>query len=270
MTPLAELVTNPWFQALGFVFGLLGIVLAVHFHRKSRRVHLLAFQHERTTLVQGLRSQFEQLSLHYADRPIENVSVSVFKIWNAGTETLRGADIAPADSLRIEATDGVDLLDTQLLKSTTPAIRFHVDYRERRRLAHLKFDYLDPGDGATVQVVHTGVADGALAVRGTLMAAGTPRELSELQPLRRTRRMARALWSRPYLFLALALGFSVITIVGSAIFIANCGCGSPEPGVGMKTAISMAASMTVPIVVLFTPSWIRRFIWKRPPRALDG
>src|SRR5262249_37716034 len=106
----------------------------------------------------------------------------------AGRATIDGSDIAGGlDPIKVKFRG--EVLTRRVLKASRPAIGFVVNAAMRDNTASvLSFDFPDHGDGATIEVLHTG-ADVAPEVTGTVKGAApmrgarSPDTLNNLQLL---------------------------------------------------------------------------------------
>jgi hypothetical protein len=158
---------------VGLLIGVVGIGLTVWQHRRSRIGGRLAFMSSGDRLIGfGDASLPERLQLLYDGREVPRLTKTEVIFWNAGVAFLRGHDVVPGDPLRVEVAEGAEILDLALTKVTNRLNAVSVVIDAPRTVA-VTFDYLEPGDGARLEVLHTGKRVRA-AVRGTIrgMPAG--------------------------------------------------------------------------------------------------
>lgn len=144
------------------VIGVIGIVLgfitSYIFYRIQKRRRELCWSIDSTSLIKGYSSLFEKLDIQYGGQKIENLTVSKIVFWNNGNETIDGKDIAipPCIFLRDEAN--TKILDAKIIKSSTVGNGFEIHREPDNPILVLQFEYLDPQQGAVIQVIHTGVS----------------------------------------------------------------------------------------------------------------
>jgi len=124
--------------------------------------------HGRQPLIPGLK-------ILYQDQQVENVTVSRLAFWNTGSATIRAGDISLTEPLRIEAREGVSLLDVELLKSTTAPSPLSHDEDPERRQSTIQFEHLEVNRGAVFQVVHSGTSSLDISLQGYVVDGGPPR-----------------------------------------------------------------------------------------------
>ena len=159
-------LSQPW---LGTVLAVLGLAAAVFFYRRSRRVSRLAYQFDEVTLLGSSRSAFsDEVEIRFSGRVVPRVTAARLIVWNAGNTTLRGSDIVQADPLRVHLQDEGIILKASVVRVTRDVNDFAVSLEgQGQPEAALAFDYLDPGDGALLEVLHSG-GRRALQIAGTM------------------------------------------------------------------------------------------------------
>jgi hypothetical protein len=149
---------NPLVPLGGILLGVLGIILAVVFFIRSRRVSKVRYDCSGRSLVEGLSGALEGIEVRYKGSPQERITVSRLVFWNAGTETIRVGDFTD-DPLRIVCTKDVAILDHRIVEPNDATNKIwvgSVQHAEDETFITIRFDYLDANDGAIVQIVHNG------------------------------------------------------------------------------------------------------------------
>jgi len=157
------------------VFGLVGIVLAILFYLRSRRISQLAYQYDEISLVGGMASAFpEEVEVRFIGTPVPRITVTLVLLWNSGNSTVNGSDVVGSDPVRIVTSNDSRILKHSILKSTRPAnglrLAARVGYPNEVAIA---FDFFEPQDGAVIEILHSGPS-GSSEVRGSVrgMPAG--------------------------------------------------------------------------------------------------
>src|SRR5437867_1030669 len=84
----------------------IAILVSAYFYFKSRKVKRLAYFVTTRNLIQNASASLSGIQVTFQGQPADNISVSKISLWNAGTETVHGTDIAPADPLRFLISGG--------------------------------------------------------------------------------------------------------------------------------------------------------------------
>lgn len=142
----------------GTVLGIVGLIAGYIFYRKGLRTKEPCYAMKTETLIAGYSAKFEDLKILYKDKQIENLSVSRIAFWNNGIETIELNDIAPKAPLVVFAEDEVEILDAKVLQQTNRSNDFSIHLLDNNKFAQILFDYIDKGQGAVFQVIHTGTS----------------------------------------------------------------------------------------------------------------
>jgi hypothetical protein len=151
MNGLLDALGKGW---VGTIIGVAGIVIAFVLYVKSKTRPRLVWQHYGWHLIGGAPPVLgSDVEVRFRGEIVPRVTLSQVIIWNAGTATVTGNDIVESDQLRLVLPPGTRVLQARLRLATRPVNAFSV--RPDAQNAVLAFDFLDPGDGALVSVLHT-------------------------------------------------------------------------------------------------------------------
>jgi len=162
------IVTDIW-GPLGAILGLIGIViggvLAWWFARGPR----LVVQTSGSTLVSTPSDQ--RIRVLYNDEPVPRVTQSLVWLWREGRGTIKGSDVVTADPITINVPTGDRILDAALLAQSKPtnAVSIELVPDDPEAGARLAFEYLDPRQGAVIEVLHTAESPELIELTGTVM-----------------------------------------------------------------------------------------------------
>lgn len=152
------------------VIGVAGIVLgfitSYIFYRIQKRRRELCWSIDSTSLIKGYSSLFEKLDIQYDGQKIENLTVSKIVLWNNGNETIDGKDLAVPPYIFPRDETNTKVLDAKIIKTSTIGNGLEIHNKPDNPMLVLWFDYLDPQQGAVIQVIHTGVSILPLLVNG--------------------------------------------------------------------------------------------------------
>lgn len=186
----------------------LSIGLAFVFFFKSRRIKQPMFSIRSAHLIRNVAGQQSDLDIRFAGEPITNLTATKIAFWNNGRETIDGRDIAQTEPLAVGIDRGLKILDAEVLDRTRPSNNFSILMAADGSEALIFFDFLDKGDGAVIQVLHTGNSSRDLIMRGVIKGARLrQRSLLPMSPESRTilgftfRYFNIALWVLPVLFI---------------------------------------------------------------------
>lgn len=141
---------------IGVVLGVIGLVAAYVFYRRSLVRPKLAFVIS-SVRITGRDSMFpDELKIFYGDKEVQTVTQSNIVIWNSGNVTIDGENIVKADPLRLVIPKESEILAASIVFTTREVTAFSIKLRgETSNELLLSFDFLDSGDGALINLTHT-------------------------------------------------------------------------------------------------------------------
>ena len=151
-------VQNPWFTLSGWLIGVVGLIAAFYYGIKGKSKKELSYmivQSEK--LITSGKKRVPKLHLLFESKGIYDITVTTCTIWNTGTQTINQSDIVSGNAIKICPIEGSRILDVQILATNRETNKFEIKKVEDA-VAILNFDYIDPKQGATVQIVHEGCA----------------------------------------------------------------------------------------------------------------
>lgn len=190
-----QLLQNPVLNGLGFLLGIISLVLGYIFYREGLRLKKPMWNVRSNNLIQDFSSAITDLAILYKGEKVENITISRIIFWNGGKDTINAQDVARTDPLKIIATEKNTLLDVKLLSMNNKPSLFTVSLQPDKTCALLNFEYLDYNQGAIIQIIHTGKSSYDLNIVGTVKSAKiqkkyltpadrlplpTPKEIDEL------------------------------------------------------------------------------------------
>ena len=163
--------TNNWFNILGVVIPL---AISYIWYRWQKREKSPRFAQRSVNLIANATTAYPNLQVHYKGhgQDLDNLSVAIFAFWNAGRETIRGADITSADPLVIRPREGVTLLGASLIASNNIVSNVKCEYNKNHGRVVMTFEYLDQDQGFVVELLHTGRNKDDVMLTGTFIGGG--------------------------------------------------------------------------------------------------
>lgn len=261
------------------ITGALGLAYTIYYGRKGLKSKLLVYENSISIpLAQAFSPEDDyQLSVLFQRRgsteeKIKSVYTTFLKFANLGKEPIRGADIAPANPVKVKI-QGTRTLDIQIAGITRKVNNVSIINQvigENEASAELYFDFLDYKDGALVKILTAG-DEGQISLSGDII--GMPEGIKNVEETSDNRSEGSISgWSAIAVFIAaLALTASIhYSVTGSwknvwLVFIFL-------PILILVSLIAFAISKAWPgrklsfPESLDLPSWCRRFVLY--PRAL--
>lgn len=117
------------------------------------------------SIVRGGDGHIENLSITYNGSEVDSVLITKIAIWNSGNRVLSPGDFAALDPLAIGFGTN-RLLDSQLLCESEDNNQIQINNSRKDDLC-ISFDYIEPGQGAVIQLIHTGQSE-EISIRGKI------------------------------------------------------------------------------------------------------
>ncbi|MDP6500883.1 MAG: hypothetical protein QGI51_05715 [Dehalococcoidales bacterium] len=165
MQNLQQIFADPlWTLLIGIVATL---VFSIVIYHKSKRLRKPTYFIRSTNLVTGFSKKLDKLQLLYDNNSIETITVSKIAFWNDGAETVEESNI-------VEAGDDCDILDAHFVQENDAAKKFSVALVSSK-LAGIRFESLDKGEGGVIQLIPTGKDSSDIRISGFIKDPGTPK-----------------------------------------------------------------------------------------------
>ena len=105
MEQLNQFLQNPILNGLGFLLGILSLILGYIFYRAGLRLKKPSWDIRSNNLIKDFSSSITDLDILYKSQKVQNITISRVIFWNDGKDTINRDDIASTHQLKITATD---------------------------------------------------------------------------------------------------------------------------------------------------------------------
>lgn len=178
---MLEIFSQGWFGSivglLGLVVGVIGIVLY-----RNTKIGPIPTCQLRSLRLLGKEEQElpPEVEIRYKDKEVQRLTLTSVYFWNDGRTMMRGNQIVEDDPLRYEFDPSDEILKAHVATSTKPANKVTARAADNDKHTLLvDFDYLDPGDGVRIDILHTS-AHRYPKIEGSLR--GIPKGVSRIDP----------------------------------------------------------------------------------------
>ncbi len=178
------------------MIGIVGIVYTVYYGRRGHRRKHLAYQISSPIPLAQVFSPERDYRLAvlfqrkgFDEERIESVFTTFLKLANLGREPIRGADMAPANPVKVEVR-GARMLDIQVAGVTRAVNNVRIEDQQaddEQASARLYFDFLDYQDGALIRLLSVG-RKGRVSLTGDII--GMPEGIERIEETRTATRNA--------------------------------------------------------------------------------
>lgn len=150
-----NILNQGWF---GAIVGLVGIIYAVYTTKKNKIGPRLVYQWESLKIIGKNEVTPEEIEIFFKGIKVPRVIKTTIIIWNSGTKTIHGENIVKNDSLRLEFENEQKIIGASILLRTKEVNEFEISTNaDKKNILNINFEYLDPQDGVTIEILHTDV-----------------------------------------------------------------------------------------------------------------
>ncbi|MCM0624503.1 hypothetical protein M5J14_08180 [Lysinibacillus sp. OL1_EC] len=152
-----DLIFNFFNQGwVGAVIGILGVLIALYTYKIAKIGPRLVYQWESFEIIGKNEVTPDEIEIFFKGKKVPRVIKTTTVIWNSGTETIHGENIVKNDSLQLEFDDEKEIIGASILLRTKEVNGFEISTNdEKKNILNMKFEYLDRGDGVTIEILHT-------------------------------------------------------------------------------------------------------------------
>jgi hypothetical protein len=155
METLRAFFSQSW---VGALLGILaGFLIAFFFYRASRVGARPSYQFKALRLIaKDERALPEEMEILFKGVSVPRLTKTHVIFWNSGKAMLDGKQIIDADPLRLEFSKDAQVLRARIAKATRDTNEFEIKINDKSpNEVVCQFDYLDVGDGAVIELLHT-------------------------------------------------------------------------------------------------------------------
>ncbi len=164
MMPDFLVLLSDWSRDIAIVLITIIITVTVGyvFYRLSFQEATPVFYSKSIVIINGgIRDLSDEIEVLYSGNKVDKLTKTVVIFWNAGKKILEGKEIVTTEPIRfIFAASGNynhgKVLRASVLEQSRKTNNFLLEIKEEGlNEVHLKFSYLEPGDGAIFEFLHT-------------------------------------------------------------------------------------------------------------------
>ena len=185
MQDFLDLLRQPWISTLT---GIVGLAAGLLFYMRSVRSPRPSFQKSALRILRSSEGYLPpEVNVFFRNERIERLTRTTLVLWNHGTDVLYGDRIAENDPLKICFNRGDEILNCTIVKTKEANDLRVVKSSDEPHQLLVSFSYLDPGDGASIELLHTS-EDRYPRICGSIM--GLPRGFEDLGAIRTAEALA--------------------------------------------------------------------------------
>jgi hypothetical protein len=163
----SDFFSNPLVGIIGTIASIVGLLLAIYFYLKGKRVRKLAYQVNPANAVVVRAGQASKLKVTFNDRIIKS-DVTAFQIalWNQGNQSIKPNNILKPIIINVE---DAPILEASIRKMSRDIIDIELaehEYEQGR--IGISWKILEHNDGGVIQVIYEGDTDVQITVDGVI------------------------------------------------------------------------------------------------------
>ncbi len=214
-----QFFSNPIVGLVGSVASVLGVLLALHFYRKSRHFRELVYQVDPSKAALVRADQLSRLKTSFDGRVIEtDITAAQITLWNRGTSSIRSSDIL--EPVAICLGERIRILEATVRKTTRDVLGLTLDQSEfETGKIGIYWKILENNDGCTIQIIYSGNSDVRITVEGVI--EGQHQIRSDLDPTGRLRPLERVLSWLPLFSVVLGVFGLGATVALHSLFVSG-------------------------------------------------
>ena len=148
-----ELMSNPYAWLILSFCTIFSVVFAIYTWIVGKRTKEISIDYYSNDIIKQGKQPIPKLSIEFDGQKIEDLTATTFYIWNSGNDVINNTDIV-GETLKIECKSD-KILDTQIIKQSDNSNQFEI-LKVTPTNIEFVFDYIDSGEGITLQILHTG------------------------------------------------------------------------------------------------------------------
>lgn len=151
---ITSILNKGWISSL---IGILGIVIGIIYAKIPKEAKPVYTVKDLNLIGKDNALIPHEVSIYYGDTEIDRLNKTFIIFWNNGKKTIYGNKIVKDDRLKLVFHEGINILSAQVLSKTREVNKFTLEKDpSSNNEVYCDFDFLDPSDGVTIEVLYTG------------------------------------------------------------------------------------------------------------------
>ncbi|MGD6943146.1 hypothetical protein ACQCT6_14100 [Cytobacillus gottheilii] len=153
MDQLINFFNQGW---VGAIIGLIGIIYAYITFKISKIGTRLVYQWDSLKIISKGKKIPDEIEIIYKGKSVDRLYKTQIIVWNAGKKTIDGDDIVARDHLTMTFSENEEIINVNIPKVTREINNFNYSFSNKEKNKfNFHFGFLDPGDGAILEILHT-------------------------------------------------------------------------------------------------------------------
>lgn len=154
---MKELMNNPYAWAFLSLCTIISFLFAIYTWIAGRKIKEISIDSSTNEIIKQGKYPITKLDVKFDGKQIQDLSSSIFYIWNSGNDVINAADIVTSGLLKISCDSG-NILDVEIIRQSDESNNFLIS-KFKSDSVEIAFEYMDRGEGVTLQILHMGCID---------------------------------------------------------------------------------------------------------------
>lgn len=223
MNLIEMLMSNPWAWLLLSLCTVASLIFAIYTWIMGKKTKEISIDKYTNEIVKMGKSPIQKLEMKFDGKAIQDLSSTIYFIWNSGNDVINAYDMVGEKPIRITC-ENEQFLDVKIIKQSDESNSFQIlDFNSTN--IEMTFDYIDSGEGLKFQILHTGT-DEEIHVEYKIKGGKPKRDCAELKKESGIKKVIKAIadeiipmfiWL--FVFLMTELFVSITGITGERLLV---------------------------------------------------
>jgi hypothetical protein len=169
---MKDFINNNLYNLLGITTGVIGVILAIVFYIKSKKIKKPFYSLSSFCLVNERFADNPDIKIKFKDESIETLTVTKVAIWNGGRDTINKSDIPLNTGIKVHTTNGITIYCADIIYNSDTANNFSLIHDNSKNEIIIDFDYFDYDQGVIIKIFHSGTSSKNINLTGKVKGVG--------------------------------------------------------------------------------------------------
>ncbi len=240
MNVIEMLMSNSYAWLLLSLCTVASLIFAIYTWIMGKKTKEISIDRYTNEIVKMGKSPIQKLEMKFEGKAIQDLSSTIYFIWNSGNDVINANDMVGEKAIRITC-ENEQFLDVKLIKQSDESNSFRIlDFNSTK--IEMTFDYIDSGEGLKFQILHTGT-DEEIHVEYKIKGGKPKRDCVELRKESGIKKAIKAIVYEIIPMIIWLLIFLMAALFSNAIGITGNGL--------LITAIVLSIPLTLIMILIF-------------------
>ena len=151
------------------MLGFAGVILAFIFYFRSKPAKTISSVTRSFKVITERSQKIPNLVVRINEKETSVVTLTRLSFWNSGNLDINFIDMAETNPLRLSKVNDANIFSLELNEQTTSSNQISLSKSDSDPNSYyIRFDYLNPGDGGSINIIHDGKTDNEFYLSGNI------------------------------------------------------------------------------------------------------